>query len=405
MTMDATTKNSLEIEHRKANEKQAAETLAHLKAKLALAERAVKEYQSEAGRRRALEKTIVEAMTAAEPYPHEPIILRGTESPYPMAAVADLSDLHIGEVVRPDETEGWGLFNWQIAQERMFKYAEKIVGWVQMHRHAFTIDDLYVLGKGDYITGAIHDELMMTNEFPAPVQAVNAGSLIGEFLLRLAPHFQNIHFIGVGADNHGRLTRKPQAKLKASNNYSFVVHALAEAYSKRAENIDFVFASGMKWVQEIAGHRFLIEHSDTVKAVMGIPYYGMERMVGKEARRRMNEISKAFHYWSIGHWHVPGVVSGNILINGALTGTTEYDHSAGRSGGPAQVSYLVHPKYGMFDWTPWKFPVTGEGLNVAGDGKDSNNERGEGLSASANSRSRTKRRERQGTPGELVHRG
>jgi hypothetical protein len=373
--MDSHTKNSLQLEHQRQNEKKAAETIAHLRARLSIAEKSVREYQSEQGRRRALEKVIVEAVTAAEPYPHLPIIRRGTESPYPMCAVADLSDLHIGEVVRPDETEGWGEFNWAIAQERLFKYAEKIVGWATMHRHSFTIDDLYVLGKGDYITGNIHEELMMTNEFPPPVQAVNAGSAIGEFLLRLAPHFQHIHFIGVGADNHGRLSRKPQAKLKASHNYSFVVHEMAKAYANRADNIDFIFAPGMKWVQEIANHRFLIEHSDTVKAVMGIPYYGMERMVGREARRRMLEIKKSFHYWSIGHWHVAGVVSEIILVNGALTGTTEYDHSFGRHARPAQVSYLVHPKYGIFDWTAWKFPLIGEGVSEESEGKDTGNGR------------------------------
>src|SRR6266581_4307027 len=60
-----------------------------------------------------------------------------------------------------------------------------------------------------------------------------------------------------------------------------------------------------------------------------------------------------FDYMSVGHWHVPGVVSGNILINGSLSGTDEFDHGCGRHAPPAQVSFLVHPKHKIFGWTAW----------------------------------------------------
>lgn len=378
--MDAPTRDALTKAESASRLKEAAETVAHLRAKLSTAERALAEYREAAGRRRALEATIVEAVRAADPYPRIPIIPRGTESPYPMAAVADLSDLHIGEVVQPAETEDWGAYNWAIAQARLFKYSEKLVGWVAMHRHSFIVDDLYILGKGDYVSGGIHDELAQTNEFPPPVQAVNAGTAIGEFLLRLAPHFKNVIFVGVGADNHGRLTRKPRAKLKASDNYSYVVHAIAQKYASHVSNLQFLLADGMKWVQEIAEHRFLIEHGDTIKMWMGIPHYGIERSKAREASRRMGSPSREFDYYSIGHFHTP-CVNGNILINGSLSGTSEFDHACGRLSHPSQCSYLVHPRYGIFDWTPWTLGEVKSGT------EETNGSRPKGLERTSRRRS------------------
>lgn len=85
----------------------------------------------------------------------------------------------------------------------------------------------------------------------------------------------------------------------------------------------------------------------------GIPYYGMERDRAREAMKRQHT-EKGFDYISIGHWHVPAIIGGNILVNGSLPGTTEFDHLVGRHASPAQVSFMVHPKFGLFNWVAWK---------------------------------------------------
>ncbi len=134
---------------------------------------------------------------------------------------------------------------------------------------------------------------------------------------------------------------------------SYLVHTVANAYLRDHKNVETVAATGIKYLATVAGHRFLIEHGDTVKAWMGIPYYGMEREQGREARRRMNS-ARGFHYQAIGHWHVGAWIAGNVLVNGSLCGTTEFDHGCGRHAAPSQVSFMVHPKHGVFDFTPWR---------------------------------------------------
>ena len=132
----------------------------------------------------------------------------------------------------------------------------------------------------------------------------------------------------------------------------FAVYAVTNAFLRQHKNIEIVQPLAAKQLVDIGGWKFLSEHGDTTKAWMGIPFYGIERARAREAVRRMRT-DLGFDYISIGHWHVPGIVSGNILINGSLSGTSEYDHIAGRHALPAQVSFLVHKKYGLFNWVAW----------------------------------------------------
>ena len=303
------------------------------------------------GKQQELADRIAAAVPAAEPL--RPLPRPTTARPgTPVAACLLLSDFHIGERISAAETEGFGAFDWSVAQKRLRSITEDFVRWIQTQRHGYKIDQCAVFGLGDYISGDIHRELSVTAEFPVPVQAAKAGVLIGETVARLASAFRSVDFYAVGADNHGRLTPKPQCKQKATNSMSFVVHAIARAYLASHRNVRMVEAEGMKYVATVAGWKFLLEHGDTVRAWMGIPYYGLERERAREATRRMNT-DRTFHYEVMGHWHLPGLVAGNIIVNGSLSGTSEYDHAAGRHSPPAQVAFLVSPKHGLFNLVPF----------------------------------------------------
>jgi len=62
---------------------------------------------------------------------------------------------------------------------------------------------------------------------------------------------------------------------------------------------------------------------------------------------------KSFRYIGIAHWHVPAFLEGAVIVNGSLSGTTEFDHSQGRHADPTQVAFMVHPNHGMFNYTPF----------------------------------------------------
>lgn len=344
------------------------ERILALRARIEQLESQLITYQTAKGFLQEIGDSVASAVRALDPFPAIKIPKTKDICESPISAVLKLSDWHIGEIVSAAETDGFGSYNLAIARDRIAKLAEKLIGWAHTNRRSFRIEDLHIFGECDYISGDIHDELRITNEFPVPVQVAEAGDLIAWLVQQLAPHFKQVVFHGLSVDNHSRRTHKPQYKQRALNNESYLVNRIAQKALSRHSNVDFRIYSGIRELVTVANHRFLIEHGDEIKAWLGIPYYGMSRLAGKEARRRMNAAERGYHYQSFGHWHVPSIIEGNMLVNGSLNGTTEYDHGQGRHSRPAQVSMLVHPQYGIFSWTPWRFK---EG--ATGNGNDNGN--------------------------------
>ncbi len=303
------------------------------------------------GAQQELADEIAEAVRAAEPYPrfkYSP----PTRGAHQVAAVLKLSDWHIGEVTQRTEVENFGAFNWDIARDGMLGILNEFLQWNSAKRRIYDVQELHLFCEGDYVSGDIHQELCVTNEFPVPVQVEKAGHLLGEVARIGAAHFARVHLWMVGSGNHDRVTLKPQAKQRHANSWSYLVHAIAKQNLAAHRNITLHESPGAKQLASVLGQRFLIEHGDMVKSHMGIPYYGFGRTVGREAKRRMGT-DLGFDYWSIGHFHVPAVIEQNILVNGSLTGTTEFDYLCGRHARPSQVGFMVHPKHGLFDWTPF----------------------------------------------------
>jgi len=327
--------------------------VAHYKAKAELAESILGKLRKERGGLREMMSQLTSAVAAADPwdrvkyYPGDP-------SRTPVSAVVKLSDWHIGEVIEKGETEGFGEFNWAIAQKRVFFIAEKLIEWTNMHRIAgFPIDELVILSEADLVSGNIHYELEVTNEFPVTVATANAGLLLAEFTSRVAGHFKRVVLSEISADNHGRLTRKNQAKQGGLNNYSFLAHTIANQSLVKHENVKILAHEGIKGLVSIQKKIFLTQHGHGILSALGIPYYGLERARAREAVKR-SRTDKEFDYISTAHYHVPAILSENIYMNGSLSGTTEFDHMQGRHAKPSQVSFMVHPKHGPFDFTAWK---------------------------------------------------
>lgn len=325
----------------------------HFKAKAQSLETSVKSLLKERGKYKALVDDLKAAVVSLEPYPRVPIQIRKGVSNTPIAAVVKLSDWQIGEVIEENETEGFGVFNFSVAEARAFKMVKKVLDWVKMHRDAgYNLRTLHVFSEADLVSGNIHYELEVTNEFPVTVAAAKAGNLLAQVIAQFAPHFDEVIVWEMSADNHGRLTRKNQSKQGALNNYSYVAHVICNEILSKHENVTTRMGEGTKLLADVLGKKFLISHGHHIMGQMGIPYYGMERDRAREAMKRQHT-DKNFDYISIGHWHVPAIIGQNILVNGSLTGTTEFDHMCGRHAKPSQVSFMVHPSYGIFNWTAW----------------------------------------------------
>lgn len=271
-------------------------------------------------------------------------------------AVMQISDAHMGAVQMPDEIEGFGEFNPEICEQRQMDYAQSFVNWVEMHRWSYKIDEVAILVTGDLISGDIHDELRITNAFPTPVQCVRAAEVLVKQIGYIAPHFKKVTVHFVVEDNHARLTKKPQAKEAGANSFNYIVGKMAELYLRNHENVEFNIYPQYEKVVNVNGRQYLISHGHGLMSWMGVPWYSVERKVGRESKNRlqviMDDLTRAkdvgFHKYIFGHYHTP-IDTDLYSCCGSVSGTDAYDHKNGRHGDPSQSSWIVHPKHGEFN--------------------------------------------------------
>lgn len=263
----------------------------------------------------------------------------------PLSAVLVLGDWHVGEYIEADHVEKFNQYSWSIAQKRAHYLSRQFTNWVSVQRTATVVDELVVICIGDLISGDIHHELQVTNEFPAPVQSVRAGVLISKTIAELANHFKKVTVEYVTQDNHSRLTVKNQWKEGGLNSYNYIVGWIVGERLSKLKNVKVNLHESVKALVSIQGWKYLCMHGHNIKGWAGIPWYGTDRQIAHEAKTRRSKPNKTFDKMIIGHFHTP-MWTPDYIVNGSMSGTSELDAAMGRDSVPAQVAFLVHPKYG-----------------------------------------------------------
>jgi hypothetical protein len=336
---------------------QNSEIVQELNRQLAEKDDLIKNYRKEHGKLAVFFDQVTKSIT-----PIEPVEIRRKKSLGTSVAVPVLhiSDSHMGAVQDPNEIEGFNAFNPDICRRRNIEFVSKAVEWVELHKQAYAINKIAVMITGDLISGDIHDELIRTNAFPSPVQVVEAAKIHAQQISILCSMFDSVTVHFIVEDNHSRLTRKPQAKEAALNSFNYLVAELMAAYLGKHNNLEFNVYPMLEKVVEVNGMKYLITHGHTVKGWMGVPWYGIERKVGKESQARMQlimqDIERAktigFHKYLHGHFHTP--FDGDLYCcSGSVQGTDAYDHQAGRYARPSQPAWMVG-KRGEFNRTNFK---------------------------------------------------
>jgi hypothetical protein len=312
-------------------------------------------YRREHGKLEVFFEEVREAITPVVEY--QPVTQKeAVRSGVLIEPVFHITDTHKGAVQEPNEIEGFNAFNPDIATERSIAFAEKAVKWANFQKQAYRIEEASVIITGDLISGDIHDELRITNAYPTPVQVVETAKDIAQQIQIFAPHFKKVKVHFITEDNHSRLTKKPQAKEAGQNSLNYLVGSMLQAYIASLSNVEMNIYPMLEKVVEVNGRLYLISHGHNVRGWMGVPWYGIERKVGKEAQARlqiiMQEAERAreigFHKYILGHFHT--AFFGRLYFLGAsLSGTDAYDHQAGRYDNPGQNAWLTHPKHGEFN--------------------------------------------------------
>ena len=261
------------------------------------------------------------------------------------------SDWHIDETVNAEAMNGLNEYTLSIAQERVkafFKCAADIIG---IYKHNSDVRSLVIAALGDFASCWLHDELVETNGLTPPqavLQMLDMWTGGIDFLLSQSV-VEDILFVGT-VGNHGRITKKPQAKNRAIKNYEWILYSLLARYyaAKDERRIKFQLPCGyFNWVSVFDRH-IRCHHGDSIKYQGGIGgvHIPLRKAIGQWNKARRADLDL------LGHWH-QCERSKDYVINGSLIGYNEYAEIIKADPGKAQQCiFLLHQKYGPTGFYP-----------------------------------------------------
>jgi len=255
------------------------------------------------------------------------------------------SDLHWGELVRPEEVLGMNWYDKDTATRRCEVYVEVQADLVLNHLQGYCFEDAFLFALGDNVAGEIHEELRETNIGPT-FDHIFGVVLIYVQMIREMLSFLPRIVIRFTDDNHGRWFQKKRAKQRYVNHSIEIAH-IVSALFRDEPRVEIHLEESPFALDEIRGNWCLSMHGDTFRSWNGIPDYGIER-----GDMRLSQLlgahGKAYKYMLLSHFHTEATRAravGQRIMNGCVIGGDEYALTAMHSGtSPSQTVFGMHQR-------------------------------------------------------------
>lgn len=322
-----------------------------------------KQRAADVGEERILE-LIAQIVPAKEPIytPAKPSLkLANSYTPHEFLLL--WSDLHAAEVVSAEQMNGINEYDWPI----MLRRHDEMIRALRSFRDkmAYPVPRLQIAALGDMVTGDIHEELAITNDRTVLESAIQLGLDGAEFIEALVPDFERIDVDGV-VGNHGRRSKKPQAK-NAHDNYDWLVYHLLKLRLAKYPSVTVnVPRSAFHPIRMCGRWTCLMFHGDGIRSTMpGVPWGGVTRRT-RELERQFEPAIGRIDHFILGHFHQDNVADGRrVIMNGSVKGPDEY--SVKQFGGgcePVQLLNVFHPKRGLVATHPLRLGAHAEVAQV-----------------------------------------
>jgi len=245
-------------------------------------------------------------------------------APHVGTLIAQMTDWHLDEVVKPEEILGLNSYNRKIAHQRIQRWMEKVITLPRQYMQGIDIQGLVLPATGDLFTGDIHAELKESNADKLLASVLYWQEPIIAMLEMFEKEFPAVAVHAV-VGNHGRLSDKPIFKGRVYDNvewlfWSVIRDRLADRGSKVVINV----SPSMDLNVPIYGRNHLLSHGDTFKGGTGISGAFAPLSLGAHRKgKRQGLAGMPMETMVIGHMHqiinIPGVIMG-----GTLKGYDEY---------------------------------------------------------------------------------
>jgi len=294
----------------------------------------------------AIEESIVRLPAFVPPKIH---VIKSGKARRPQTVMLDISDVHGGEVVRPEDVGGLGEYNFEMCKERMDTLTNAVLSISDIYQTAgIVLPKLVINFLGDIVTnediylGQARDiDRILVDQI---VQL--ASELSRRVIYPLCQYFPEVQANAVWG-NHGRTGKKGQYHQRTNADY-LVYHFIRQTMA-HVEHFDMriSLSSFMGYVlPEDPQRPHLLAHGDKVRRYMAVPWYGMARW---EARMvGLTQVPWAFTH--LGHHHQGAAIDGphgERLMNGSWVGGSDFSINELQAGSqPKQTFCGLHPEHG-----------------------------------------------------------
>jgi hypothetical protein len=261
---------------------------------------------------------------------------------------APLSDVHLTEVVEPQEVEWVNAYNTDIAIKRLNIWAEHVIRLSRDYSAGTVCDGLVVPIVGDIISGIIHEELAKTNDQQILAGCFTAADAICAALNLFAEYYGKV-FVPCVVGNHGRLSPKVSYKGSVQDNFDWMIYQVIARYFSNHKKITVHVSASQEYEYQIYDTKYRLTHGQEFRGGSGIIGCLYPTLRGnKRKRERQSVLGKTYSHLIIGHFHkaVPSV--DGVIMNGAVKGYDEYAYNNNMiPAPPEQVWFSTDPDHGM----------------------------------------------------------
>ncbi len=242
-------------------------------------------------------------------------------------ACAALSDHHISEVVRPEDSNGINFYNSIVCANRMWLHSQKIKRILEMHMQMYKFKYLWTPLLGDIVSGSIHPEYLTTNDLTDPAACLLATRLLQMFYEELKSIGLPIKVDAIHG-NHPRLTAKMPTKRQAHTNLDWMIYENLNNLFAKDDQVNINIHTGQIGMVKLYDWNYVIEHGigvssggeegfeDRIRAIFDDPTF----------RKATGYKGASFDQIVIGNMHKPKFLERSI-VNGSYIGQNELGQS------------------------------------------------------------------------------
>jgi hypothetical protein len=269
----------------------------------------------------------------------------------PQSAVLMLSDTHVGQVIQPDQTLGFGGYGFETFLRRLKRLERSVFSILQDHTTT-NVSEIVVAMLGDMLHGNLDHAVEAGQHNTVFTQFYSAGHAIAQFLQNLS-HLAPLRIV-TAVGNHTRWgTQKKMPTENRYSNFDQVLFAYVAALVRDNKRIDFKLDKQPFALFEVQGFQFYGGHGDHLRGgdkALGVPNHAVGRSVSSTVQMFATANRRPPNFYLFGHLHKPITLPhalGEIIINGGFPGIDNYALMSGFVPSfPSQKLFLIHPKFG-----------------------------------------------------------